>query len=156
MTYLVPSGVSVEIPDHVRDEIFSLCTKAFPYETGGIIYGKYIENNLCASVVGISSASYDSRAGRTWFHRGVGQLQDLLNKLWSRQIYYIGEWHFHPNGVAYPSDRDLKSLGSIAKSKTAQCKDPIMLIVCGTLNKLSFRLYLVNAQSEFVEANPQS
>lgn len=154
MKLTAPSGVSVMLPDNVRDELFALCEKALPDETGGIIYGSYTDHNLCASITGITAPTSDSSAGRTWFHRGIDKLQNLLNNLWHQKLHYLGEWHFHPNGVPEPSGRDLSSLRSIAGSSKTQCTDPIMLIVGGTKSTLTYRIFLVNADGEYVEAAP--
>lgn len=151
MRLTAPSGVSVVLPDSVRDELFSLCTKSFPLETGGIIYGSYTDDNLSASIKGVTAQSSDSRAGRTWFHRGIDKLQNYLNTLWTSRLYYLGEWHFHPNGAPQPSGRDLSSLRSIATSPKTNCTSPLMLIVGGTKLNLSYRIFIVNAEGEHVE-----
>lgn len=120
-------------------------------ETGGIIYGRYSEDGLKATIEGVSGQPADSRSGRTWFHRGVGQLQDLLNKLWTKNSYYLGEWHFHPGGLAEPSQQDLDSLASIAASPSKQCATPIMLIVAGSQSELDYKLFIVKSRKECVE-----
>ncbi|HEY9777216.1 MAG TPA: Mov34/MPN/PAD-1 family protein [Planktothrix sp.] len=151
MKLIAPSGVSVVLPDNVHSELFTLSKKSFPLETGGIIYGSYTDNNRCASIAGITAQTSDSRAGRTWFHRGVNRLQKFLNNLWSTKLYYLGEWHFHPSGAPHPSGRDLSSLKSIAASSKTNCSDPLMLIIGGTTSALTFRLFLVNADGDYVE-----
>ena len=151
MKLIAPSGVSVLLPDGIREELFALCTKAYPLETGGIIYGDYTDNNSCASIKGVTGQTSDSHAGRTWFHRGIDKLQAFLNNKWRNNLYYLGEWHFHPNGAPDPSDRDLSSLKSIAGSSITQCTDPLILIVGGTKSMFSYRLFLVNANGEYVE-----
>jgi integrative and conjugative element protein (TIGR02256 family) len=148
------SGVSVVLPDGVRDELFALSDKSFPLETGGIIYGCYTDNNLCASITGVTAQTIDSRAGRTWFHRGIDKLQHFLNNLWPQRLYYLGEWHFHPNGAPHPSGRDLSSLKSIAGSAKTNCSDPLMLIVGGTKSSFTYRLFLVSADGDYVELEP--
>jgi integrative and conjugative element protein (TIGR02256 family) len=154
MKLIAPSGVSVLLPDKILYELFALCTKAFPLETGGIIYGDYTDDNSCASIKGVTGQTTDSRAGRTWFHRGVGKLQILLNNLWRNKLYYLGEWHFHPNGAPDPSGRDLSSLKSIAESSRTHCTDPLMLIVGGNKSTFTYRAYLVNGDGEYVELDP--
>ena len=107
------------------------CGKAGQNETGGILVGRYTAAHDSAVVTSVSDAPRDSRAGGTWFSRGVAGLQNWLNGLWKSETYYLGEWHFHPFALASPSGDDLAEMRSIANTESYHCPEPILLIVGG-------------------------
>lgn len=151
MRFRAPSGVFVTLAHKTQQDLFKLCRGAHPLETGGIVYGRYSDDGLTATIEGITEQPADSRSGKAWFQRGIAQLQELLNKLWLKNSYYLGEWHFHPDGLAEPSQQDLYSLASIATSPSKQCLTPIMLIVGGSQIELDYKLFIVKSRLEYVE-----
>jgi integrative and conjugative element protein (TIGR02256 family) len=112
-----------------------LCVKAGRKETGGILVGRYTATHDCAVVTSVSDAPRDSRAGGTWFSRGVAGLQRWLNGLWKSKTYYLGEWHFHPFALASPSGDDRDEMKSIANTKSYHCPEPLLMIVGGDPKK---------------------
>ena len=66
----------------------------------------------------------------------------LLNK-WKNQEFYIGEWHFHPNGTTTPSPQDFTQLSEISESNRYNCPEPIMIIVAGTPSKFEIQPYIL-------------
>jgi integrative and conjugative element protein (TIGR02256 family) len=111
------------------------CGKAGRKETGGILVGRYTETHDFAVVTSASDAPRDSRAGGTWFSRGVAGLQRWLNGLWKSKAFYLGEWHFHPFALASPSGDDLAEMRSIATTESYHCPEPILMIVGGDPKK---------------------
>lgn len=113
-------------------QILRLCIDAKGNEVGGVLAGFYTVAHDCAVVKAISSLPADSRSGKTWFNRGVRGLQVWLDLLWHRQrYYYLGEWHFHPNGVPVPSQVDAEQMKGIACSERYRCPEPVLLIIGG-------------------------
>jgi integrative and conjugative element protein (TIGR02256 family) len=111
------------------------CAKSYPQETGGILTGFYNEELDCAEVTNILFEPKDSQKGKTWFIRGTWGLQKKLNTLWRRKKeYYLGEWHFHPNGDSYPSSTDIRQMLEIASSSKIHCPEPILIIFSGGNN----------------------
>src|SRR4051794_36492130 len=107
------------------DAILRECRHAKGKETGGIFVGEYRREHDSALVSAISGAPTDSRAGRTWFYRGVQGLQAWLNRLWhSERKHYLGEWHFHPYAEPSPSDTDTQQLNDIANTPSYHCSEP--------------------------------
>lgn len=105
-----------------------------PFETGGVLIGRYVAENETALVTSVVTPP-DSRRGRAWFERGTRDLGSSLRALWARPAdrrdYYLGEWHSHPGGAALPSPTDLQQMQSIAQTESYQCPEPILLILGG-------------------------
>ena len=107
------------------------CRSAGACETGGILAGHYTRNLSVAEVTEVSGPPADSRAGRTWFARGVRGVGEWLGKLWKKKQYYLGEWHYHPSAAPDPSGTDIEQMRLIASSPGYRCPEPLMLIVGG-------------------------
>jgi integrative and conjugative element protein (TIGR02256 family) len=97
-------------------------------ETGGVLIGKYSTDHRTAFVTRVHGPPPDSRAGSTWFVRGVRGLQRVLREYWIRGEYYLGEWHYHP-GAPTPSSTDLKQMTTIATSHAYCCPEPVLCVV---------------------------
>ena len=134
------NNIQIEIQLDVLNIIFDMCKKTEIYEIGGIIIGYYSTDLKKIIITEFTFPPKDSKKGKTWFIRGVEGLEELLNKKWRKNEYYLGEWHFHPNNSPEPSFQDKKQLLSISKSKNFFCPEPIMLIVGG--NKKSYIISL--------------
>ena len=109
--------------------ILDLCLDSHPLETGGVIIGRYNETLDSATVTRVTGPPPDSRRRRTAFYRGTQGLQELLRALWRKKEYYLGEWHYHPEGSPEPSSTDIRRMQEIAKSDDAKCPEPILLVV---------------------------
>lgn len=126
----------VRLPATVIAEMYDAFDKCNGMETGGILLGKYIGKN-CAEVTAITTAPPDSKAGPTWFKRGVRKLQEMVDAFWNKKReFYLGEWHCHPNGAAKPSGVDADQMYDIANSRDYKCPEPILIIVGGQPNRI--------------------
>ncbi|MDP9310779.1 MAG: Mov34/MPN/PAD-1 family protein [Chloroflexota bacterium] len=119
------------IPQSEAENILERCCDAGIKETGGILFGSYAESLEWAHVSVASSAPPDSKQGTRWFYRGVRGLKVLIDNLWQKHEYYLGEWHYHPYSSAAPSLTDQRQMKTIAASKRYYCPEPILLIVGG-------------------------
>lgn len=115
------------------EKMLKYCEKSFPDETGGILVGRYTKSLDCAVIEAITGPPIDSQSGRTWFKRGIKGLRKILEKYWKRNCFYVGEWHYHPDGEPFPSNKDKNQLKSICSSKDYDCSAPILIIVGGRL-----------------------
>ena len=133
LTFRGPNGhFGLHVPSAEVTRMLDICRGAFPSETGGILIGVYNESLNCAAVRNATGPGRDSRAGRTWFERGVIGLQELLRSHWQqRSGYYLGEWHFHPGAPPIPSPRDERSMREFASSPLYRCAEPLLLIIGG-------------------------
>lgn len=121
----------IEVSTTLLEEMSDLCARAYPKETGGILIGHYSTDLRVAHVTSLSSAPPDSVAKRFSFVRGFQGLQQLLRRVWRQKSYYLGEWHFHPDGEPSPSGTDSDQMQSIASAISYQCPEPVLLIVGG-------------------------
>jgi proteasome lid subunit RPN8/RPN11 len=117
-------------------EILKICRVAGSREVGGIIIGIYDLDHKFAIAKIFSKAPLDSLQGETYFHRGVIGLQELLNQLWNdNRYFYLGEWHFHPNGSTDMSEVDIKQMQNISIKESYNCSEPILIILGGNPDK---------------------
>jgi len=148
----------VEIDPATYSAMTDTCLSAHPNETGGIVAGFYSRNGKIAYITRASSAPVDSNSGRTWFQRGVRNLQTWLSKRWKRgEEYYLGEWHYHPDHNTKASAQDKSQLLAISNDKKYACPEPVLLIVGGS-NTTGWELsaYLAKAPKTFIELEGES
>jgi len=121
----------VELPSSVLAKMIEITDTAQDIETGGILVGKYIEENSTALIIDATPPPDDSLCECCTFKRGSKGLSTLLKSLWNKRerFFYIGEWHYHPTKQVYPSQTDLDQMVSISKDPNYECKEPIMVIV---------------------------
>jgi len=74
--------------------------------------------------------------------RGVKGLETLLKRFWSKNEYYLGEWHYHPNASASPSMQDISQMKEISRSIHYQCPEPVLLIIGGDYNEYEIRVFV--------------
>ena len=112
-------------------QLYARCATAHPMETGGVLIGRYNARRDTAIVALASGPPPDSKNERSRFYRGTLGLNALLEHWWAKQQYYLGEWHYHPDGVAVPSAADIKQMQKIASDNAARCPEPVLLIIGG-------------------------
>ena len=111
--------------------LLELCRDSGPMETGGLLIGRYNDAHDTAEVMHVLGPPSDSVRRRNSFWRGVKGIENKLNSLWKSGEYYLGEWHYHPGGTAWPSPRDMRQMMKISESQKYCCPEPILLVVGG-------------------------
>ena len=120
----------LRIPVEQWTKLLAVCEGAGAVETGGILVGFYAPEHDCAVVTDISGPPSNSKSGKTWFHRGIDNLQQWLHRLWLRQNrHYFGEWHYHPLANPNPSPTDKREMKRISRSVLYRCPEPVLLII---------------------------
>ncbi|PQJ36790.1 hypothetical protein BSZ35_00095 [Salinibacter sp. 10B] len=114
-------------------KILSLGQEAAPAETGGILVGQYVNSNRVAEVSKVIGPPPDSTGGRYWFERGKRGLSERLNALWDDGVYYLGEWHTHPDKSPRPSVTDRTHMCKIQRSESYDCAVPVLIVVGGRI-----------------------
>lgn len=124
------NDLKVLIESKAYERLINIVRSVNNIETGGIIIGYYNVTLTEAIITEVTSQPSDSKAGFSWFVRGIQGLKDLLISRWKvDNEYYLGEWHFHPIGSALPSNVDISQIKKISKDKRFNCPEPILLIV---------------------------
>ncbi len=132
------------IIDHdVYEKIVLATQKHFPNEFGGVLVGSY-DSRKSATIKGIiCPKEYENSP--VFFKRYSKFINKQLKKIYSESngaIYYLGEWHSHPNMVANPSAHDKKSMQKLVTESDLKITNPILLIIGGRKSKLYSRCYL--------------
>ena len=111
------------------ERMHARCAASHPLETGGVLIGYYNTRHDTAIITGAAGPPPDSQCGRTRFYRGTQGVSDLLKRLWQKREYYLGEWHYHPGGAAFPSAADIRQMREIAKDDSTHCPEPILILI---------------------------
>ncbi len=137
----------VELPQASLDSILEHVRNANKKETGGILIGVYSENHSTAIISLVTGPPSDSASGFYWFKRGIKGLKQIIEKCWTNNSYYLGEWHFHPMSSPKPSSQDIKQIREIAFSNQYNCPEPIMLIIGGSYLSYKISVFVFEKQS---------
>ena len=139
--------VCVNLLFEAREAIEKEMLLHHPYETGGILIGKYDENLRLATVYLATASTKDSKHHSTTFRRGTNGIMEAIKHAQmhlSPELHYVGEWHSHPNSSPTASYIDLNQMQIFAKRSQLGIRTPLLLIVGGSPPKKlswSFRLH---------------
>lgn len=127
------------VNNELLEDIESLAVKHYPNEFGGFLIGKYTNNFKTVEIsTCISPRKYENSP--TSFIRLNNDIEGVLKGIFNNQkLYYVGEWHSHPNGSTKYSQTDLKAMIDIVNCDTVNIKNPILLIL--SVNKVEVTEY---------------
>ena len=129
-TYSTPDGAChVRFGEHVVEAVFAECISAGQMETGGVLIGRYSDDNRLAVVVEATDPPSGSSATAVSFERSATGLAESLTEYWNKGLHYVGEWHYHPTGRPQPSMRDRKQMIQISDDPAYDCPVPILVVV---------------------------
>jgi integrative and conjugative element protein (TIGR02256 family) len=131
---------AVMLDQLVYDKIILCCKEYNPFETGGILIGKYSADQSTANILQATLPTKKYKPSRCTFHRHTNGLKKILDESWEKGQYYLGEWHYHPNFSATPSSIDLKQMRTLAENEELKCPEPILIIIGG--NKTDWKIEL--------------
>lgn len=136
----------INLNDDVYEFMLHECYCFNPYETGGILIGNYSDDNKTANILKSTSQPCKSKQTQTTFVRSVDGLMSLLDELWNKGEYYLGEWHYHPNSSTEPSSIDKKQMIDLSMNDMLNCPEPILIIIGGGNKKwdISVRVYAMD------------
>ena len=142
--------IGVTLTEQCLQEARRLCSAAYPQETGGILVGRYSGDRNVAHILQAAEPPTDSRFGRSWFARGVQGIRNQLSALWNQpknqRQYYLGEWHFHPDGSPEPSPQDRSEMLAISLHSPTQCPEPVLLILAGSPCRISEGVFVFSSR----------
>lgn len=129
MRFLDEAGICVvDLLESALDRMRALTRKVGRRETGGILIGCYDSAHRTALVSCITDAPRDSTSGPSAFQRGTQGLNALLARAWRRGLYYLGEWHSHPEINPKASSIDAMQMASFARTPDLRCPEPLLLV----------------------------
>lgn len=149
-------GLGITIEQELIDRIYTCSMIHYPSEFGGLLIGRYVDENTLLQVEDIL-LPLKYKSSKYNFERGIEGLREKLEKLYSQspsQIY-VGEWHTHPNNLPTPSITDINALQEIICHKEVYINNPVMLIL--SINKkgyeASFYVLFKNKLYKYEEQN---
>ncbi|AEC17075.1 putative metal-dependent protease of the PAD1/JAB1 superfamily [Gallibacterium anatis UMN179] len=121
----------------------NLAIHHYPNEYGGFLLGCYSDNLTKLYIKDfLLIDKYDNSPVE--FKRELNLKVHNFEKIFRETgLYYIGEWHSHPNATAWYSSTDLQAMQNIASCNTVQLKNPVLSILSISSNKLlDFNFFL--------------
>lgn len=138
------NNLKLIIEDFLIDKIGNIALQHYPNEFGGFLIGRY-SNDLKSVEIEDFILPRKYKGTPTVFERFTHDIEDLFKKEFEiNNRYYIGEWHSHPNGSTMYSQTDLNAMIDIVDCSTVVIKNPILLILSISkerLNNFTFYCY---------------
>ncbi len=128
-------NLGIQISIQLIQKLHNICKKAYPYETGGILIGRYSEDLKWAQIMTVSETPLKSNRSHISFTRNSHGITLILKKYWEEKQYYLGEWHYHPGASSLPSELDKKTMFMLSRSTKLHCPEPILFVVGGNINE---------------------
>ena len=108
----------------------------YPNEYGGFLLGYYSDDFTKLYVKDFLLVDKYA-SSPVEFRRELNiKIHDFEKIFQETGLYYIGEWHSHPNALARYSLTDLQAMNNIASCNTVQLNNPVLLILSISNNKL--------------------
>ena len=139
---------SINLSGEAYEQMLHHCHESNLYETGGILIGNYSLDQTTANILRITPAPKNSKHTKCQFHRSSRGLKKILDAAWKQGQYYLGEWHYHPNALSFPSATDKNQMMNLSNNKQLNCPEPILIIIGGYKNNwnISVQLYVNNQE----------
>lgn len=138
------NNLELIINDELLIEIANIGIHHYPNEFGGFLIGKY-SNDFKTLYIEDYILPKKYKGFPFIFERSIDGIIDIFKKLFNQKNqYYIGEWHTHPDGSTMYSQTDLNAMVQTVECETVQIKNPILLILSVSkqkLNKFTFYFF---------------
>jgi len=115
----------------------------YPNECGGFLVGYYSDDLMTLKVTDYILPK-KQKASPVIYERSTSGLKYVFQQLFlSKNFYYIGEWHTHPDGCSMYSQVDLNAMIQISNCPTVSIENPILLILnISKVGSREFSVYL--------------
>lgn len=125
-------SIAVEIQPDAVAAMLRICAGAGSLETGGVLIGRYSPYGDRVVVSRITGPPRDSRRLPFGFIRGVAGLTKRFRVAWRDGLYYVGEWHLHPQASSQPSQTDERQVVEFAEQPDYKCPHPVLVVIGGS------------------------
>ncbi|PSJ72369.1 hypothetical protein C7N43_34495, partial [Sphingobacteriales bacterium UPWRP_1] len=117
------------------------------HEFGGILVGSYFNDYKELVISGIICPDRFKSSPMRFEpdHKNLNNKLIQLYRKFEGKIEYIGDWHSHPTASNNYSPPDFKSIQDVAKSKTVNTYNPILLIAAYSENDFDPGFYVYHA-----------
>lgn len=130
--FLAPDrSIAVEIEPRALRTMLDICSRADGLETGGVLIGRYTVFGDRVIVSRVTGPPRDSQRYRFNFVRGTAGLTTRFERAWRQGLYYVGEWHLHPEGSPHPSDTDSEQVLAFSRQRDYRCQHPVLVVIGG-------------------------
>lgn len=125
---------------YIEYSLIELMTKTaihhYPNEYGGFLLGCYSDDFTKLYIKDFLWVDKYTNSPVEFRRELNMQIHDFEKIFQETGLYYIGEWHSHPNASAWYSLTDLQAMNDIATCNTVQLNNPVLLILSISNNKL--------------------
>lgn len=132
---------TIEMSDALLKDIIKDRSQHMPNETGGVLIGAFDLSRKKVYIVHQVKAPEDSISSPNSFIRGCVNLPQQLESIYITtlgNLFYIGEWHSHPNDSTQKSADDEKLHQAIVEYNRENCIPGCMMIV----GEKSYSIYI--------------
>lgn len=117
----------------VLDTMIVEAERADPYETGGILFGYRNTTQNAVVINGIVGPGPKAMHGPFEFEPDYEYQTEQTSLLYENPntdpAYYLGDWHTHLKEVSRLSQKDKRTLKTIARDPEAHAPRPVMLVL---------------------------
>lgn len=106
----------------------------YPLETGGVLAGYCSENDHDIVITQVFGPGPMAVHGRSSYVPDYEFDEERVGEVFDQSdggATYLGDWHSHPNNIAYLSWRDKWALRNISRYKKNYVENPVMLMLGG-------------------------
>ncbi|PJG85813.1 Mov34/MPN/PAD-1 family protein [Conservatibacter flavescens] len=129
-------NLQLDFDRQIVEQMAKIAIHHYPNEYGGFLLGYYSNDFTRLHIKGFLLVDkYVSSP--VAFRRELNIKIHNFEKIFQETgLYYIGEWHSHPNASAWYSLTDLQAMNNIVSCNTVQLHNPVLLILSISSNKL--------------------
>lgn len=122
--------MSISIDEALLNELTEIGKKNSPNEFGGILIGAY-SSDLKQLNITDTLLPTKYKADKNQFERHLTGINETLKNYYEKipKVYYVGEWHTHPDNLPIPSMTDIKAINEILNHKDTLIQNPVLLII---------------------------
>lgn len=120
----------------IVEQMAKIAIHHYPNEYGGFLLGYYSDDFARLHIKDFLLVDKYTSSSVEFKRELNSKIHNFENIFQETELYYIGEWHSHPNASAWYSLTDLQAMNDIVSCNTVQLYNPVLLILSISNNKL--------------------